>query len=689
VLKQYIIGLLLLVLGFNSFGQSPLVTFNKTEHDFGELAQTAFYFEHDFLFRNTSDSAATILSVRSVSESLEFIHTRSDVLSGEYGFIKVKILTDSLNGLFHDEVYVTLRIGESVQSEVLYIRAQVEDRGQFESGRQFEDSEIAVSVEVSPEDIQTLEGFMGTDQLARAESEINYLKKQVALKTLLIERLSTDLHEKQENEEQSILRMHALEESLNESKQDFDTSILVQIADINSRLEQMKASDSVTQDLIHDQEMEYLRLKAESDSAQAYANNLSVELQEQFQKQAEAMERATKLQADLSEKQLIESDQRAQIDSLEDRIQRESASTTAVGAEIETIRTELAWKKKEQELQNAHAQFQHKKIDRLKESKSELEALSDSLSINLKVRSAENENLKGELAQTSKRIENFESQIDSLALLSQNGIQNKEELKALKHQLDSIEAKDLSLKSEIAQKDAELSTLESQKAKTQKNLKALEIATSRQLEETHNLMHRVNNLSKKEAEAHLEIVALRDELNKSQDEMDRKKIVYDTKSRALNTELDNAKLSNQIVFEELKNEVAIMQRERDSMRLANDQSESKNKELTSTIERLNSERELLIDASSSAPVSNVYYRIKLGGQPSLEALSGIAMRLEIYVRESNGKVNTSVGHFSSIKEAIQTKDSLTASGYQRAVVEAYRNGERIPLKEAVDTASIP
>ena len=221
MLKQYIIGLLLLVLGFNSLAQSPLVTFNKTEHDFGELAQTAFYFEHDFLFRNTSEAAATILSVRSVSESLEFIHTRSDVLSGEYGFIKVKILTDSLDGLFHDEVYVTLKIGESVQSE--------------------EDSEIAVSVEVSPEDIQTLEGFMGTDQLARAESEINYLKKQVALKTMLIERLSADLHEKQENEEQSILRMHALEESLNESKQDFDTSILVQIADINSRLEQERS----------------------------------------------------------------------------------------------------------------------------------------------------------------------------------------------------------------------------------------------------------------------------------------------------------------------------------------------------------------------------------------------------------------------------------------------------------------
>jgi len=240
----------------------------------------------------------------------------------------------------------------------------------------------------------------------------------------------------------------------------------VQIADINSRLEQMRASGSATQNLIHDQELVFLRLKAESDSARAYANNLSADLQVQFQKQAEAMERANKLEADLSQKQKIEKVQRAQIDSLEARIERESASTTEVGAEIESLRAELAWKKKEQELQSAHAQFQHRKIDRLKESKADLEARSDSLSNNLMARSAENEDLKMALVQTSKRIENFESQIDSLGKLSQSGSQNNEELKALKHQLDSIEARDLALKSAIAKKENELATLESQKAKT-------------------------------------------------------------------------------------------------------------------------------------------------------------------------------------------------------------------------------
>lgn len=464
---------------------------------------------------------------------------------------------------------------------------------------------------------------------------------------------------------------------------------MVQIADINSRLEQMRASGSATQNLIHDQELVFLRLKAESDSARAYANNLSADLQVQFQKQAEAMERANKLEADLSQKQKIEKVQRAQIDSLEARIERESASTTEVGAEIESLRAELAWKKKEQELQSAHAQFQHRKIDRLKESKADLEARSDSLSNNLMARSAENEDLKMALVQTSKRIENFESQIDSLGKLSQSGSQNNEELKALKHQLDSIEARDLALKSAIAKKENELATLESQKAKTQKNLKALEVATSRQLEETHNLMHRVNNLSKKEAQAHLEIVALRDELNKSQDEMDRKKIIYDTKSRALNAKLDNAKLSNEIVFEELKKEVSIMQRERDSIAVVQRETELRNGKLVSKIERLESERELLIDASSSNAISSVYYRVNLGSQPSLEDISGLTMGLEIFRRESRGKIHTSVGHFSSLKEAIHTKDTMAQAGFRKAVVEAYRNDERIPLKEAVDTASIP
>ncbi|MDP4688073.1 MAG: DUF1573 domain-containing protein, partial [Salibacteraceae bacterium] len=114
------------------FAQEKLI-FNGTEFDFGQVGQVEIPFEHDFIFRNTSFSPVTILAVRSIHPSLKFIHTKSDVFTGEYGFVKVKLYTDSLDGLLNEEIYLTIRIGEEVKSKVLYIRANVSSDGRKEN----------------------------------------------------------------------------------------------------------------------------------------------------------------------------------------------------------------------------------------------------------------------------------------------------------------------------------------------------------------------------------------------------------------------------------------------------------------------------------------------------------------------------------------------------------------------------
>jgi len=106
-MKQRIL-LSFLVFFFLLVSAQAQIIFNRTEHDFGTLAPQKGFFEHDFIFRNTAEDTARILSVKSVSSSLTFIFTRSEVLQGEYGFVKVKINTDELKGLFHDEVYITM-----------------------------------------------------------------------------------------------------------------------------------------------------------------------------------------------------------------------------------------------------------------------------------------------------------------------------------------------------------------------------------------------------------------------------------------------------------------------------------------------------------------------------------------------------------------------------------------------------
>ena len=163
-----------MLIALSSFGQ---VVFIKPEFDFGTLAKQVGYFEEDFLFRNTGSKYIKILSVRSVQSALSFIYTRSDVLTGEYGFVKVKLHKDSLQDLFHDEVYITLKDRDDIKSEVIYIRARINKDDKKKDQRAFEDGAISISVEVFPQNIETMEGFLGSDKLSRAESEITFLKK--------------------------------------------------------------------------------------------------------------------------------------------------------------------------------------------------------------------------------------------------------------------------------------------------------------------------------------------------------------------------------------------------------------------------------------------------------------------------------------------------------------------------------
>ena len=237
--------------------QQKGIIFNKTEHDFETIAPSSIPFEQDFLFRNTTDKTVTILSVRSVSPALSFINTRSEILPTEYGFVKVKLKTDGLNGLFHDEVYVTFRVGDDVKSEVIYLRAQISVDGKKENGRAFQDSDIAVSVEVSPEDIETMEGFTGNDRLTQAESEIAFLKKQVSMKSELIAKLSSDIREKHTQEVENIECLYALENTLQSTNTKLSPDVLKQISQLGIRLNELQASGQRIQSEIANQESEY------------------------------------------------------------------------------------------------------------------------------------------------------------------------------------------------------------------------------------------------------------------------------------------------------------------------------------------------------------------------------------------------------------------------------------------------
>lgn len=763
------------------------MVFNKTEFDFGKLAPTNVPFEEDFIFRNTGSQAVSIISVRSISSAISFVYTRSEIFSGEYGFVKVKLRTDSISGLFHDEVYVTMKEGNEIVSEVLYIRAQIHKEGRSKANRQFEDSHAAVSVEVSPEDIENMEGFLGKDRITQAESEINYLRKQVSLKTDLISKLSEDLQQKQSEEQENIRRLNELEATLKAGNTGDLGMVLNQINELTQRLREVQKSDGELRQAIADQEAHYHRLKYEADSARAYASNLSAKLQEQFKVQAEASQRAMKLEADLTRKQLIEAEQRAQIDSLEKLLASGEGSSVLVSGEINRLKSELAMRQKEQVLQSNHAKLQHEKIEKLNTERSRLLNRTDSLALYLSSRNSENQMLAQKLEATAGRIHSYEKQLKSLR--SEAGFNNEQskQLDSLQTILANLESTDAEMKANIRNKEAEILSLQSNQQKSQQELLAMEAASKKQYEEAQSLLQRVNQLSEKESLARMEVGNLRNALKTSEAREDasrndvlalsqkiaekeasmknvttslaaretdllklkgesaklqneyrktqsllsvnsqtidslkresdwanqrkndlendiatlqnqivesqRKQQSYANHATELESKLANARMSNDMVFTELKKEVDLLQAERDEYM-------NKYNAAMLEIKRMNESGSPVRAKAASSPSQSVaaskpvvnpntiIYRVSVvaGTEPMASKQKLLAFGEVLEYQEANF-YKYAIGSEKSFDDAIQLRNRIKAQGYTTAYVVAFRNGERISLREAMETAA--
>ncbi len=786
-----------MLVGLTTFGQA---VFNKTEFDFGTLAQEAGHFEEDFLFRNTGTNSIKILSVRSVQSSLSFIYTRSEVLGGEYGFVKVKIHTDSLQGLFHDEVYITMKDGEDIKSEVLYIRARISKEGKKRDNRAFEDGAISTSVEVSPQDIETMEGFLGPDKLSRAESEITYLKKQVQLKSDLIAKLSDDLFKKQAQEKENFERLANLERVLKENKSQGNSEALDQLDELSSRLTDMRTSDSLLRSEINAQELQYQLLKEQTDSARTYAETLSNRLQEQFESEARAMEKAQRLEAELQQKKSTEKQQQARIDSLS-KVLSSAVNKEEVSKEIMKLRSELIQKKKEQALQESQSKFQQEKIELLRQENEFIKQSADSISAFAANSAQENERLMSELNQSNSRISSYESKIDSLQIataeVNSSEKESVAELERLKKELATIETQDMQLKDSILQKEQELALLEQERDEAKKNMRALERATTKQQEQAHNLMYRINGLAEKETQAQLEIQKLKLDVKQSQYKEDstrqsvnelvskigekeasikdlsgrienkeselllikndkrslqkdlekaksdltnsdalidsltqrltakeerskmlendivnlhnqvvssqQKEADYKAKAADLESRLTNAHMSNDLTFQELKGDIEAMRLERENYKKKYQSAQNTIDQLNADLAESKRNEESAIAFANEVSIGSLSTQTK--GQSkqnkaekilySINVLSSNeavdmakTFRSESNVREyiESGRYRYAIGEYDSLESAIKGKETMKAKGYSLAFIVAFKNGQRISLKEALESS---
>ena len=282
------------------------------------------------------------------------------------------------------------------------------------------------------------------------------------------------------------------------------------------------------------------------------------------------MEKAQRLEVELQQKKLTEKQQQARIDSLS-RVLATAVDKEEVSKEIMHLRSELVQKKKEQAIQESQSKYQQEKIELLRKENEFIKQSADSLSAFAASSTQENERLLHQLEQSSSRISSYELKIDSLqkatAEVNSSEKESIVELERLRKELLTIESQDANLKDSITQKELELAKLEKERDEAKKNMAALERATTKQQEQAHNLMYRINGLAEKETQAQLEIKELKLEVRQSQYREDStRQSVNDLVSKIGLKEESIRQLSTQIDKKELelsavKNDKLILQKD--------------------------------------------------------------------------------------------------------------------------------
>lgn len=92
-------------------------------------------------------------------------------------------------------------------------------------------------------------------------------------------------------------------------------------------------------------------------------------------------------------------------------------------------------------------------------------------------------------------------------------------------------------------------------------------------------------------------------------------------------------------------------------------------------------------ASRSYEPVNVLYRVQilaLKNPINLESVKVNGVEGEVYSFENNGYTRYYIGEFKDLKSANEFKEQLKKSGFEDACIVAYKNGDRITIKESLN-----
>ena len=121
-MKNYSLASLLLFFVLTSFSQKPNISFDKSEHNFGNIEEKGGKVSHKFTFTNNGKNPLRILSVKPSCGCTTPDWTKDEIKPGNQGYIIAEYNPKGRPGVFRKSLSI---VTNDNQRELIFIKGKV------------------------------------------------------------------------------------------------------------------------------------------------------------------------------------------------------------------------------------------------------------------------------------------------------------------------------------------------------------------------------------------------------------------------------------------------------------------------------------------------------------------------------------------------------------------------------------
>ena len=121
-MKNYSLAILLLFFVLTSFSQKPNISFDKSEHNFGNIEEKGGKVSHKFTFTNNGKNPLRILSVKPSCGCTTPDWTKDEIKPGNQGYIIAEYNPKGRPGVFRKSLSI---VTNDNQRALIFIKGKV------------------------------------------------------------------------------------------------------------------------------------------------------------------------------------------------------------------------------------------------------------------------------------------------------------------------------------------------------------------------------------------------------------------------------------------------------------------------------------------------------------------------------------------------------------------------------------